>query len=108
MPRSSTKSKLESVTESLNEVVSPEKPEQPQQTTPINPSPVGSNTAPQAIATFTPSDYTATNLFSDSSRINFCSLIACIEADTISAYLTVLKFLPSSSITASGKTTSTS
>jgi hypothetical protein len=67
MPRSSTKSKLESATEALNEAL-PVTP-QSEQTTPINPSPVGSNTAPQAIATFTPSDYTATNLFSDSSSL---------------------------------------
>jgi hypothetical protein len=64
MPR--TKSKLESATEVLNEAVgSPQ--EQPQPTTPINPSPI--NTAPQAIATFTPSDYTASDLFSDSSTL---------------------------------------
>ncbi|MFO5493586.1 MAG: hypothetical protein ACLBM6_13800 [Cuspidothrix sp.] len=66
MPRSSTKSKLATATEVLNEVVgSPQ--EQPQPTTPINPSPI--NTAPQAIATFTPSDYTASDLFSDSSTL---------------------------------------
>jgi hypothetical protein len=66
MPRSSTKSKLATATEVLNEVVSPQQP-QPQ-TTPINPTPV-SNTAPQAIATFSPSDYTALDLFSDSSSL---------------------------------------
>ncbi len=64
MPRSSTKSKLESATEVLNEVVTP----QPQpQTTTISPSPINTN-SPQ-ITTFTPSDYTATNLFSDSSSL---------------------------------------
>ena len=67
MPRSSTKSKLATATEALNEVVSPE------QTTPINPSPINpspiNTNSPQAIATFTPSDYTATNLFSDSSSL---------------------------------------
>ena len=65
MPRSSTKSKLETATEALNEVVTP------QQTTPINPTPVGSNSvgSPQAIASFTPSDYVATNLFADSSSL---------------------------------------
>lgn len=65
MPRSSTKTKLESATEVLNEAVSPEP--QPQ-TTPINPSPVNTN-SPQAISTFTPSDYTALDLFSDSSSL---------------------------------------
>jgi hypothetical protein len=63
MPRSSTKSKLESANEVLNEAVSPEP-----QTTPINPIPVSSNTAPQT-ATFTPSDYTALDLFADSSSL---------------------------------------
>ena len=64
MPRSSTKSKLETATEALNEAL----PVTPQpQTTPINPSPVGSK-SPQ-IATFTPSDYTALDLFSDSSSL---------------------------------------
>ena len=62
MPRSSTKSKLESATEALNEVVTP------QPTTTINPTPVSSNTAPQ-IATFNPTSYTATNLFADSSSL---------------------------------------
>lgn len=68
MPRSSTKSKLESATEALNEAL-PVTPQQP--TIPINPSPVGSNTvgSPQAISTFTPSDYVASNLFSDSSTL---------------------------------------
>ena len=65
MPRSSTKSKLESATEALNEVVSPQQP-QPQ-TTPINPTPVSNS--PQTISTFTPSDYTALDLFSDSSSL---------------------------------------
>lgn len=64
MPR--TKSKLESATEALNEAL-PVTP-QPQQTTPINPTPVGSS-SPQAIATFSPSDYTASDLFSDSSSL---------------------------------------
>ena len=65
MPRSSTKSKLETATEALNEVVSP----QSEPTTPINPTPVSSNTAPQTISTFTPSDYVASDLFSDSSSL---------------------------------------
>ena len=63
MPRSSTKSKLESATEALNEAVGSPQSEQPQPTTPINTG------APQAISTFTPSDYTASNLFSDSSTL---------------------------------------
>ncbi|MBE9233309.1 hypothetical protein IQ231_16935 [Cuspidothrix issatschenkoi LEGE 03284] len=63
MPR--TKSKLESVTESLNEAVG--SPQQPQQTTPINPTPVSNS--PQTISTFSPSDYVASNLFSDSSTL---------------------------------------
>jgi hypothetical protein len=65
MPRSSTKSKLETATEALNEAL-PVTP-QPQPTTTINPTPV-SNTAPQA-ATFEPSQYVATNLFSDASTL---------------------------------------
>jgi hypothetical protein len=64
MPR--TKSKLESATEVLNEAL-PVTPQEPQQTTQINPSPVGSS-SPQ-ITTFTPSDYVASNLFSDSSTL---------------------------------------
>lgn len=72
MPR--TKSKLETATEALNEVVTP------QQTTPINPTPVSSNTAPQAIATFSPSDYTASDLFSDSSTLPRTSKQAADQA----------------------------
>jgi hypothetical protein len=64
MPR--TKSKLETATEVLNEAVG--SPQSEQQTTPINPTPVGSNT-PQTISTFTPSDYVASDLFSDSSTL---------------------------------------
>jgi hypothetical protein len=77
MPRSSTKSKLESATEVLNEAL-PVTPQEPQQTTQINPSPVGSS-SPQ-ITTFTPSDYVASNLFSDSSTLPRTSKQAADQA----------------------------
>lgn len=77
MPRSSTKSKLESATEALNEAL-PVTPQEPQPTTPINPTPVGSN-SPQT-ATFTPSDYTALDLFSDSSSLPRISKQAADQA----------------------------
>ena len=73
MPR--TKSKLESATEVLNEAVG--SPQEQQPTTPINPSPVGS---PQAIATFNPSSYTASDLFSDSSTLPRTSKQAADQA----------------------------
>ncbi|MFO5494721.1 MAG: hypothetical protein ACLBM6_19795 [Cuspidothrix sp.] len=75
MPRSSTKSKLATATEVLNEVVTP----QPQpQTTTISPSPINTN-SPQ-ITTFTPSDYTALDLFSDSSTLPKTSKQAADQA----------------------------
>ena len=60
MPRTTTKSKLESAQDTLREVADIP--------TPLTPTPLGSNTA-QAISTFTPSHYTATNLFSDTSTL---------------------------------------
>jgi hypothetical protein len=74
MPR--TKSKLESVTESLNEAL-PVTP-QPQPTTTINPSPINTN-SPQ-IATFNPTSYTASDLFSDSSSLPKTSKQAADQA----------------------------
>ena len=79
MPRSSTKSKLATATEALNEVVG--SPQEQQPTTTINPTPVGSNSvgSPQ-IATFNPTSYTATNLFADSSSLPRTSKQAADQA----------------------------
>ena len=59
MPK--TKSKLESAQDNLREVADIP--------TPLNPTPLGSNQAPQAISSFSPSQYTASNLFADSSSL---------------------------------------
>jgi hypothetical protein len=67
------KSKLETATESLREAANiPE-------TTPINPTPLGSKPTHQA-ATFESSQYTASNLFSDSSSLPRTSKQAADQA----------------------------
>jgi hypothetical protein len=67
------KSKLEAATESLKEAANiPE-------TTPLNPTPLGSKPTHQA-ATFDPASYTASNLFADSSSLPRTSKQAADQA----------------------------
>jgi hypothetical protein len=56
------KTKLETTQEKLKDAT------KQQSATPINPIPIGNNST-QAISTFNPSDYVASNLFSDSSTL---------------------------------------
>ena len=59
MPK--TKSKLETATDNLREVANVP--------TPLTPTPLGSPPQVQSISAFDPAQYTATNLFSDSSTL---------------------------------------
>ncbi|MTJ10689.1 hypothetical protein [Anabaena sp. UHCC 0204] len=62
MPKTTQKSKLEAAQEKLNTAANiPD-------STPINPTPIGSKTVHKA-STFDPSSYVATNLFSDTSTL---------------------------------------
>lgn len=63
MPRTATKTNLQQAQETLREAVAT-----PQETTPINPTPINSKTTHTA-ASFEPSQYIASNLFSDTSTL---------------------------------------
>lgn len=65
MPKTTTKSKLQTAQDSLRDAT--DNFDEPQATIKINPTPIGSQ--PHQAATFNPSDYTATNLFSDTSTL---------------------------------------
>jgi hypothetical protein len=63
MPRTTQKTKLETAQDNLREAANV-----PQETVNLNPTPIGSKTVHQA-ATFEPSQYTASNLFADTSTL---------------------------------------